>query len=301
MKPCRLGLSTSLALFALPAVAQQYAGLEGFYSSDADGTDVMKTALDFDFRHVDSEHYQGLSLELARFQPLGQALVEDHRLYYRFAGGGDWKWKGRVGSDGHSVVGSASIHDESPRRKEFFIEREIIETPLGLQDGLYSTYLGAAFDLPFDERNVLTTVIGAQTFDGDNLRLHLRGNFIHVLSPELGLSAQLRLRYFHDSHPSESDYYAPRWYAQAMPTLQMRRFVGGWRYAVAAGYGSQREAGTSWRPARMFEASITSPTTRHDWSFQAGFLYTDTPVSNASGSGSGYGYRQFSLSLGRSF
>jgi hypothetical protein len=291
-------LAAAIALgFALPAGAQQYAGFEGFYSSDADGTDIRKSALDLDFHHVDAEHYQGLSLELARFRPMGEDPVEDHRLYYRFAGGSTWKWTGRVGTDGHSVLGSASVHNESAHRQEYFIEREIIETPLGLRDRLYSTYVGAAYDLPFNERNVFTTVVGAQDFGGDNLRLHLRGNFIHVLSPDLGLSAQLRLRYFHDSHPGESDYFAPGWYAQALPTLQLRRFANGWRYTLAAGYGTQREAGTGWRPARMFEASVTSPKLGHDWSLQAGFLYTNTPVS----SGFGYDYRQFSLSLGRTF
>jgi hypothetical protein len=298
MKTRNQFVAAAIALaFALPASAQQYAGFEGFYSTDADHTDIMKSALDLDFHHVDGEHYQGLSLELARFQPLGQATVEDHRVYYRFAGGEAWKWTGRVGSDGHSVLGSASVHNESAHRQEYFIEREIIETPSGLRDRLYSTYLGAAYDMPFDERNVLTAVVGAQDFGGDNLRLHLRGTFTHVLSPTHGLSAQLRVRYFHDSNPDESDYFAPGWYAQAMPTLQLRRFSNGWRYAVAAGYGSQREAGTSWRPARLFEASITSPKMGKDWHVQAGFLYTNTPVSN----GFGYDYRQFSLSLGRTF
>jgi hypothetical protein len=290
-----LGAAIAL-LFAMPAWAQGYAGLETFYSSDADNTDVVKTALDLDFRHTDSEHYQGISLEVARFRPFGQDSVEERRLYYRFAGGSAWKWSGRVGSDGHTVIGSAAIHNEAARRQEYFIEREIIETPLGLQDRLYSTYLGAAFDLPFDERNMLTTVVGVQEFGGSNVRLHLRGNFIHSISPKNGLSAQLRVRYFHDTHPNESDYFAPGWYAQAIPTLQLRRYVNGWRYAVAAGYGVQRAAGTSWQPARLVEASITSPNTG-PWTVKAGFTYTNTPAN----SGFTYDYRQFSLTLGRIF
>lgn len=289
--------ATIASLFALPAGADPYAGVQVYYSSDADDTEVVKTALDLDLSHADSEHYQGLSLEIARFQPAGQPWVEQHRLYYRFAGGEAWKWSGRVGSDGHTVLGSVSVHNEAPRRQEYFVEREIIETPLGLRDGLYSTYAGAAFDLPFDERNLLTTVVGVQHFDGRNVRLHLRGSFISTLSAEHGLSAQLRLRYFHDSVANESDYYAPGWHAQALPTLQLRRFAKGWRYALAAGYGVQRSADTSWRPARLLEASITSPKAGSAWSFQAGFTYTNTPVDN----GSGYDYRQFFMSLGRSF
>jgi hypothetical protein len=296
MKAGRSLLAAAIAmLFGLPAYADQYVGITTFTSSDADDTDIARTSLDLDFRHADREHYQGLSLEVARFRPFGQPLVESNRLYYRFAGGQAWKWNGRVGSDGHGLVGSAAIHNESARRQEYFIEREILETPLGLHDGLYSTYLGGAFDLPFDDRNLLATVVGVQGFDGRNIRLHLRANFIHTVSPEHGLSAQLRVRYFHDSVANESDYFAPGWYAQAIPTLQLRRYVDGWRYAVAAGYGVQRAADTAWAPARLLEASVTSPSGGHLWSFQAGFTYTNTPTN------SGYAYRQFSLSLGRTF
>lgn len=291
-------LAAAIALSAWqPAHAQQYAGFEGFHSSDADGTDVTRTALDLDWTHTDREHYQGLSLERARFRPSGQRAVADERLYWRFAGGDAWKWTGRVGSDGHSVLGSAAIHNEAPRRQEYFLEREIIETPIGLQDRLYSTYLGAAFDTPLGERDLLTTVVGVQTFDGDNVRLHYRGTLVHTLSETHGLSAQLRVRGFHDSVANEADYFAPGWYAQAIPTLQVRRFVNGWRYAVAAGVGTQRAADTSWRPARLFEASVTSPADADDWSFKAGFLYTNTPGN----SGAGYAYRQFNVSLGRTF
>jgi hypothetical protein len=296
LRPRILAAAASLAI-ASPAFADRYAGIDAFLSSDADGTDIGKFALDLDFHHADSEHYQGVSLEYARFRPSGQASVEDQRVYYRFAGGDAWKWKGRIGSDGHAVLGSAEVHNEAARRQEYFIEREIIETPLGLRDGLYSTYVGGAFDLPFDERNQLTTVVGVQDFGGDNLRLHARANFIHALAPEHGLSAQIRMRYFHDSHANESDYFAPGWHAQVLPTLQLRRYVDGWRYAIAAGYGMQRAADTSWRPARLLEASVTSPQEGHAWIFKAGFTYTNTPVND----GFTYDYRQFSLTLGRTF
>jgi hypothetical protein len=290
-----LAAVASLAL-ALPVHAVRYIGITSFYSSDADDTEIAKLAVDLDLRHADREHYLGLSLESAGFTPAGGRRFEDERVYLRVAGGDAWKWSGRVGSDGHTVLGSAAIHNDAPNRQEYFIEREIIETPRGLQEQLYSTYVGGAFDLPFDERTTLTTVLGAQEFDGDNLRLHYRGNLIHSVLPAQGLSAQLRLRYFHDSDANELDYFAPGWYAQAIPTLQLRRHVGGWRYGLAAGYGRQRSAGTSWRPARLLEASISSPQDA-DWTLQAGFTYTNTPVN----SGFTYDYQQFHLSLGRAF
>ena len=292
-------IAATCVLWARPACAGDYVGFEGFYSSDADGTEVARTALDLDFHHADSGHYQGFALERARYRPFGQPWVEDLRVYFRFADGDDrWKWNGRVGSDGHTVLGNASIHDEGAHRQEYFIEREIVETPIGLQRGLYSTYAGGAWDLPLDERNILTTVLGVQDFSGRNVRLQFRGNFIHVVAPDLGLSAQLRVRYFHDSVPREFDYYAPKWYAQAIPTLQLRRYFSGWRCAVAAGYGVQTAAAdASWHPARLLEASVTSPEDSHDWVFHGAFTYANTPLD----SGFTYDYKQLTLSVGRSF
>lgn len=290
--------ATTCAVCAPCVHAGDYVGIEGFYSSDADGTQIAKTALDLDYRHSDSTHYQGLSLESAQFKPFGQGWVNDQRVYFRFADTADkWKWQGRIGSDGQTLLGNASVHNEDPHRQEYFIEREIVETPMGLQKGLYATYLGGAYDFPFNDRNILTTVLGVQDFSGRNTRLQYRGNFIHVIAPDWGLSAQLRMRYFHDSVPNEFDYFSPRWYAQAVPTVQIRRYVNGWRYALAAGYGAQTTAGSSWHPARLLEASMTSPATGHDWVLNAAFTYTNTPV----GSGFIYDYKQLTLSVGRSF
>lgn len=293
-----LFIGANFAALAPPACADAYLGVQGAYSSDADGTDIARTAVDFDFSHVDEDHYRGLSLEQARFRPAGRDRAEEHRVYFRFADSGErWKWNGRIGSDGHTLLGSASVHDESPRRQEYFIEREIVETPLGLRDRHYATYAGGAFDLPLGEGRVLSTVLGAQDFGGDNLRLHYRGNLVQVLDEGRGLSAQLRLRYFHDSHPGESDYYSPRWHAQALPTLQLRRHAKGWRYVLAAGYGLQSSAGESWKPARLVQASVTSPVLGQGWVMSTAFTYTNTPVGN----GATYDYRQFMLTAGRSF
>ena len=290
--------ATTGLMLSVAASAAGYGGVEGFYSSDADGTEIAKSGVDLDFSHTDGEHYQGISLEQARFRPFGQDWIEDHRAYWRFAdSGGKWKWNGRIGSDGRTLLGNASVHDEVARRQEYFVEREIVETPIGLRQRLYSTYAGAAYDLPFDDRNILATVLGVQDFTGRNVRVQYRGNFVHVIAPAWGLSAQFRLRYFHDSVPGEFDYFSPRWYAQAVPTLQLRRYVDGWRYAIAAGYGRQRSANSKWHDARFMEASVSSPKEGHDWFFQAGFIYSNTPVN----SGFTYDYKQLTLSIGRSF
>ena len=285
-------------LLPLPSTADPWFGVHGFFSSDADETDVAKFGVDYDFRHAAADDYLGISLEHAQFRPSGQRGVDSDRLYVRFADGGTrWRWAGRIGSDGHTVLGSFNVFNTDPFRQEYFVEREVVETPLGLQRELYSTFVGAALDIPFDDRTSLSTVLGAQDFDGRNTRLHYRGNLVYILSPDWGLSAQLRLRYFHDSVPGELDYFSPRWYAQAIPTLQVRRFVNGWRYAAAVGLGQQYTADAERRSARLLELSITSPIEGRDWFLKAAFTHTNTPID----SGLGYDYSHFLVSVGRSF
>lgn len=288
-------LGALAAAVASPAVAEDAhaVGADLFYSSDAEDTEVLKTGISFDLRYAGPGRYVGVRVERARFRPLGQDGRTMERVYLRAADtAGKWKWNASVGSDGRTVLGSASIHDEAAFRKEFFVEREIVETPLGVARGIYYSFAGAAIDLPANERNVLTLFAGVQPFTGGNVRTHARATYVHVVKPEWGLSAQLRTRYFRSSRPGEFDYYSPRWYAEALPVVQVRRFVGGWQLLGAAGYGAQRDSGSRWRSSRYFNARFTSPAFRKDWALTGSLLYTNTPVST------GFTYRYLQLNVG---
>lgn len=281
-----------------PAAPPHGAGADLFYASDADATEVIRAGIVLDLRYEGPEKHLGLRLERAWFNPSGQGWQASDRLYLRAADRlGKWQWNARVGTDGDTLLGSAAIHNEARFRQEYFIEREIVETPQGLARGLYQTFVGAARDLPLDDRSLFTVVVGVQKFTGRNLRTHVRANFIHVVKPGWGLSAQLRTRYFRSSHPGEYDYYSPLWYAELLPVLQVRRFSGGWRYLAAAGLGAQRDAASRWRQSRYAAFRVTSPARRHGWALEAGLTYTNTPVA----SGFTYRYVQFNLGLARSF
>lgn len=273
-------------------------GADLFYSSDAEDTEILRSGINFDLRRTGPEQYYGLRVERARFRPLGQQGRTMERAYARAANSADrWTWKATVGTDGHTILGSASIHDDSRARKEVFVEREIVETPLGVSRGIYYSFAGAAIDLPADDRNIVTLFAGVQPFTGNNVRKHLRATYVRVLKPEWGLSAQLRTRYFHSSEPGEFDYYSPRWYVEALPVLQVRRFIGGWQILGAAGYGAQRDSESGWRSSRFFNARVTSPAFQKDWALSGGLLYTNTPVST----GFTYRYLQLNLAVSKAF
>jgi len=279
------------------ASSRHAVGVDIFASTDADDTDVIRAGINLDPVYKGPDDYLGLRVEKAWYRPLGLKTTERERVFLRYANGSaDWKWNAQVGTDGHTIIGSAAIHDESKYRKEFFIERDIVETPRGVKDGIYYTFVGAALDLPVDDRNSFTLMAGAQEFTGKNVRFHARANYVHVLKPEWGLSAQLRTRYFHSTEPREYDYYSPRWYVQALPVLQLRRYSGGWRYMVAGGVGAQRDAVSDWRASYYAAAEVTSPTVGSNWHFKAAALYNNIPQNTGA-----YDYGQLTVGITRTF
>lgn len=296
MSALRPVLLAALTLASAPLAAQQAAHLDIFASDDADDTSVTRTGLTVDYRFEDIERYRGIKLEHIRISPLGQPTWDDQRLYYRFADRSDhWLWNGQIGTDGDTVLGSASLVRDVAFRQEYFIEREIVETPRGVGERLYYTFAGAAYDVPLDAdgHHQLTGLLGVQVFSGDNVRTHLRGRYVASLNPDWGLSAQIRVRTFRNSDPFEFDYYSPRWFAEALPVLQLRRFRAGWMYSAAIGAGWQRDSDRSTRAARLVEASLTSPRHGDDWYMRVTALYANTPT----GAGQSYGYRQATLEL----
>jgi hypothetical protein len=264
-------------------------GLELWTSTDSDHTDVIKLLGRGLWKFEGGDEYQGIAVEHVWFRPQGGKTREEDRLYLDLADdlGSKWRWKARVGTDGHTVLGSASLRT-SDWRREFFIEREIVETPLGLDKGVYYTFAGASLGFPAGERDTFNTTAAVQEFTGKNVRLHLRGNYVHVVKPALGLSVQLRTRYFHSTEPGEFDYYSPRNFYQAIPVAQMRRFdSAGWMYLVALGYGVQKATGTGWQSARLADLRIESPARGRRFQEFAGLQYSNNSLSEG---GSGYHY-----------
>lgn len=281
------------ALAADAEQAQQALRPELWLSSDADDNETQKYGLGWDLRRYDRDHWLGLKLEQARFAGTGWAETEQ-RLYLRAAGGDAWKWRVDAGSNGHDLLGSASVHSEDARRKEFFVEREVLETREGVEHGWVQTFAGAAIDLPMGDRWTATGLVGAQDFgSGDNLRTHVRGNLIFAVAPEQGLSLQLRSRYYRNSDPYEGDYFSPRWYGEALGVLAWRRHWGGYTWRAAAGWGRQRSEDEGSKRARMLEVGLETPPWKQAW-LRANAGYKDTPVLNDTGTGS-YAYRYLSL------
>ena len=259
------------------------AGFELFASTDSDNTDVVKLLGKGALRDEGPDSYIGIALEKAWFTPQGEHRHTDERVYLDAAQklGDKWLGRARLGTDGRSWLGSANVRAKD-WSKEFFLEREIVETPRGLDERIYYTFVGASFDLPASDRDVFTAMAGVQEFTGRNERLHLRGSYVRVIAPKMGLSAQLRARYFHSTVPHEFDYYSPRDFVQILPVVQMRRFTpSGWMVLGAAGYGAQRATGGGWQSARLAEVRVESPVASKAFRLFGQVQYSNNSLSGA--------------------
>jgi len=267
-----------------PLAAGPGAGVELFASTDSDDTDVVKLMGRGLVRDAGPDRYLGIAVERAWFTPQGQGTRKDTRVYVDLADklGEKFLYKARIGTDGRTWLGSANVRAKD-WSKEFFLEREIVETPRGVDDGIYYTFLGASLDLPASDKDIFTLTSGVQEFTGKNERLHLRGSYVRVVEPKLGLTAQLRVRYFHSTAPGEKDYYSPKDFVQLLPVVQMRRFTStGWMLLGAVGYGTQRATGDGWQAARLADFRLESPRGKKDFR-----LFAQVQYSNNSLTGSG--------------
>lgn len=237
------------------------AGIEMFASTDSDKTDVLKILGRALWKFDGQDNFQGIDIERAWYRPQGQYTREQTRVYLEAADGlsSNWRWRARVGTNGHTIIGSASLRS-SDWSKEFFLEREVVETPKGVDQGIYYTLGGASMDFAASENDRFNAMAGLQQFTGRNLRVHLRANYVHVTGARSGLSVQLRARYFHSTVPAEFDYYSPRDFFQIIPVVQLRRFDrSGWMYLIALGYGAQKATGSGWQGAKLADLRIESP------------------------------------------
>jgi hypothetical protein len=236
-------------------------GTEVWASTDSDGTQVVKLFGRALWRFDGSEDYGGLAFEHAWFTPAGGRTVKADRVYFDLADhvGADWRWKARVGTDGHTAVGSAELR-RADWSRSLFLEREIVETKEGLQRKIYYTFVGASGDIPIDDNNTLAVTAGVQKFSGKNERLHVRGRYVHIFDPKLGLSGLFDIRYYHSTKPNEFDYFSPANFVRMLPIVQLRRFdPRGWMYLAAVGVGLQRSTSAGWTKARYAQVHLESP------------------------------------------
>jgi hypothetical protein len=163
---------------------------------------------------------------------------------------------------------------------EAFANRDVVETRTALNQGLYFNFAGASVDVPVNPHVTLVGLAGYQGFSDNNQRRHLRGRVIWQPSLDLGLTLQLRYRWFDNSQLDVGRaYFNPERYQEGMLAIGWRQRIGDWRNAVTAGLGSQQIASESATPTQLLELSSETQVERYALRLRAGYTRAAGPAA----------------------
>lgn len=143
--------------------------------------------------------------------------------------------------------GDAELHGEgvwnhrfsNATGAEFIFNRDVVETAQALEQSLLANFFAVSLDHAFTDR---LTVIGMPTyryFDDGNQQLGLRGWLIYNLSPEQGLSVNIKARTYESSENGGGVYFSPDTYQRVEAGLRLRRSLGNWRVYATADVGRE--------------------------------------------------------------
>lgn len=172
----------------------------------------------------------------------------------------------------HTFAGGSAL--------EVFANRDVVETRTALNQGLYFNFAGASVDVPVSPRVTLVGLTGFQGFSDNNQRRHLRGRLIWQPSLDLGLTLQLRYRWFDNSQLDVGRaYFNPQRYQEGMLAIGWRQRMGDWRNAVTAGLGSQQIASEAATPTQLLELSSETQVERYALRLRAGYTRAAGPAA----------------------
>ena len=155
---------------------------------------------------------------------------------------------------------------------EFFANRDLVETKTALDQGTYFNFAGASVDVPLNPQTTLVGLAGYQAFSDDNHRRHLRARAIWQPSLDLGLTLQLRYRWYDNSLTNVGGaYFNPSRYQEGLFVVGWRQRIGEWRTALTAGAGRQQIASDTSTLSQLLEASAEKQVGRYAVRVRAGY------------------------------
>ncbi len=163
---------------------------------------------------------------------------------------------------------------------EFFVNRDVVETKTALSEGTHFDFGGASVDVPVSPHITLVGLAGYQAFSDDNQRRHLRARAIWQPSLDLGLTLQLRYRWYDNSKSDVGNaYFNPSRYQEGMLAVGWRQRVGNWRTALTAGAGRQQIASDSSTMTQLLETSAEKQVGAYAVRLRAGYSRSAAAVA----------------------
>ncbi len=282
MKPAALlSLIAAMTCVAAPTLAEQPAAGAGYYASgDSEGFVSHRASVDgvIDYQHLDNKtglRYTDYQFSKNGWSQRGEQLRFVANRIDRKTNEG---WNLETGlfrqsthelwtldaSYRQSLAGGPSV--------EVFANRDFVETQAALSQGTHFNFAGAAVDVPLHPQLTLVGLAGYQAFSDDNERRHLRARAIWQPALDLGLTLQLRYRWFDSSKADVGGaYFNPSRYQEALFVVGWRQRAGDWRMALNAGAGRQQIASDRGTLAQLLEASAEKQVGRYALRLRAGY------------------------------
>ncbi|MEO0317429.1 MAG: hypothetical protein RL404_1106 [Pseudomonadota bacterium] len=180
------------------------------------------------------------------------------------------------------------------RSYELFLNRDFVETATAIDNGVSYDFAGAAIDYQWAPKWTTVGLAGVQNFSDGNQRRHLRGRLIYQPSLDIGLTTQLRYRWYDSSKTDVGGaYFNPSRYDEIMLAVGWRQRINNWRTAVTAGVGQQRIDAGSATTTRLAEASAERQMDGYALRLRAGY----THAASLAASDPNYWYRFAAIDL----
>ena len=174
------------------------------------------------------------------------------------------------------------------------MNRDFVETATAIDNGVSYDFAGGAIDYQWLPKWTTVGLAGVQNFSDGNQRRHLRGRLIFQPSLDLGLTTQLRYRWY-DSSKSDVGraYFNPSRYDEMMLAIGWRQRVNDWRTALTAGIGRQRIDAGAATTTRLAEASAERQMDGYALRMRAGY----THAASLASSDPNYWYRYVAMDV----
>ena len=174
-------------------------------------------------------------------------------------------------------------------RMELSAGREAVETFVSFDRQITLTSVSLGVDYSLNRRIALVGVLYGQRFSDNNDRRGGIAKTVVVLSEQIGLSAQARLRFFESSRNDVEGYFNPSHFREEQLLLNLKRALKpDWRFEALTGPGYQNISGGDNGATWIVEGRLSA---RWIGCLSANALlgYTTSSISNPSGFEMTYG------------
>ncbi len=297
------GMAAALFALAPPAMADGKAAGGGlYYSTDSEGFSSRRLSADglALYSHLDSKvglRYTDYDFSKASWSRRGQQLRLVANQFDRKTLDG-WSVESglfRAANKDLWTLDATWRQTLAPGRSyELFATRDFVETANAIDKGVSYDFAGASFDYLWAPQWTTVGLAGVQNFSDGNQRRHLRGRLIFQPSLDLGLTTQLRYRWYDSSKTDVGGaYFNPSSYQETMLAAGWRQRVGDWRNALTAGIGRQRIASNPETTTRLLEASAEKQVDRYALRLRAGYMHS----ASLAAADPNYWYRYLAVDL----